>query len=212
LYLPAHFEQNDPQTIAAFVEQHPLATLFWNAADGPCAEHLPMLFDRGADDGALGTLRGHVARANPIWREAGGSAVLAVFRGPQAYITPSWYATKAATGKVVPTWNYAVVHARGKLRVIDDAAWLHRLVTRLTDRHEAPRSPPWHVDDAPADYIDQMLRAIVGIKIELTGVQGKWKLGQNRSAADRDGVARGLQAQLGEPDASSLAAMSAAER
>jgi transcriptional regulator len=157
-----------------------------------------------AGDGALGTLRSHVVRANPVWGEAAGSAVLAAFQGLQAYITPSWYPPKAATAKVVPTWNYAVVHARGTLRVTEDAAWLRALVGRLTDVHEAPRAHRWQVDDAPADYIEQMLRAIVGIEIEVIRLQGKWKVSQNRSAADRAGVANGL-ASLASDDAIAMA-------
>ena len=195
MYLPAHFEQTDAQAMAALLARHPLATLFWNAGDGPAAEHLPLLYDQAASDGALGTLRGHVARANPVWREAADSAVLAVFQGPHAYITPSWYPAKAAHGKVVPTWNYAVVHAGGPLRIIEDKDWLRTLVGRLTDKHEAPRARPWQVHDAPADYIEQMLGAIVGIEIPLLRLQGKWKLSQNRSLEDRLGVVDGLREQ-----------------
>jgi transcriptional regulator len=204
MYLPAHFEQPDVEAIAGLLAAHPLATLVWQSADGLSAEHLPLLFDRGENDGAHGTLRGHVARANPLWRNAAGQAVMAVFHGPQAYITPSWYATKAATGKVVPTWNYAVVHAHGRLRVHEDSAWLRALVGRLTDTHEAPRQLPWHVHDAPPDYVTQMLGAIVGIEIELTQLVGKWKLGQNRGRADREGVKHGLSS--GDAAARALAA------
>ena len=192
MYLPKHFEQQDEQAMAQLLQLHPLATVAWQSADGLNAEHLPLMWERGAGDGAHGTLRGHVARANPVWREAAGTDVLAVFQGPQAYITPSWYPSKAATAKVVPTWNYAVVHAHGRLRVTEDAAWLRALVGRLTDTHEASRAHRWQVGDAPDDYIEQMLRAIVGIEIELTRLQGKWKVSQNRSAADRAGVAAGL--------------------
>ncbi len=194
MYLPKHFEQPDAEAIARLLAAHPLATLAWHSAAGLSAEHLPLLWDRGPADGAHGTLRGHVARANPVWREAAGSEMLAVFSGPQAYVTPSWYPSKAANAKVVPTWNYAVAHLRGRLRVTEDAAWLRALVGRLTDTHEAARAQRWQVDDAPADYIEQMLRAIVGIEIEVTSLQGKWKLSQNRSAADRAGVAAGLEA------------------
>jgi len=194
MYLPKHFEQPDREAMARLLATHPLATLAWNSADGLTAEHLPLMWDCGAGDGEHGTLRGHVARANPVWREAAGAEVLAVFRGPQAYITPSWYASKAETAKVVPTWNYAVVHARGTLRATEDAAWLRALVGRLTDTHEASRAQRWQVEDAPADYIQQMLRAIVGIEIQITSLQSKWKLSQNRSAADREGVAAGLEA------------------
>jgi transcriptional regulator len=192
MYLPKHFEQPDADAIARLLVAHPLATLAWPSADGLTAEHLPLLWDRGAGDGPHGTLRGHVARANPVWREAAGAEVLAVFQGPQAYITPTWYPSKATTAKVVPTWNYAAVHAHGKLRVTEDTAWLRALVGRLTDTHEATLAQRWQVDDAPADYIEQMLRAIVGIEIEVTRLQGKWKVSQNRSASDRAGVAAGL--------------------
>jgi transcriptional regulator len=205
MYLPKHFEQADDAAITRLLDAHPLATLVWTSADGMTAEHLPLLWDRGAGDGPHGTLRGHVARANPVWRDAAGAEVLALFQGPQAYVTPSWYPSKAATAKVVPTWNYAVVHARGRLRVTEDAAWLRALVGRLTDTHEATRAHRWQVDDAPADYVVQMLRAIVGIEVQLTSLQGKWKVSQNRSAADRDGVAAGLES-LGGDEARAMAA------
>ncbi len=195
MYLPSHFEQPDAAALTAMVQQHPLASVVWTSPTGLTAEHLPLLWDRGDADGALGTLRGHVARANPVWRDAALGEVLVVFHGPQAYVTPSWYASKAATAKVVPTWNYAVVHLHGRLRVIDDASWLRTLVGRLTDTHEAARPERWQVDDAPADYVAQMLRAIVGIEIEVTRMQGKWKASQNRTADDRAGVAAGLDAQ-----------------
>jgi transcriptional regulator len=211
MYLPKHFEQPDHDAIAQLLAAHPLATLAWQSPDGLTAEHLPLMWDRAAGDGTLGTLRGHVARANPVWREATGSPVLAAFQGPQAYVTPSWYPSKAATAKVVPTWNYAVVHMRGTLRVIEDAAWLRALVGRLTDTHEATFAQRWQVDDAPADYIEQMLRAIVGIEIEVISLQGKWKVSQNRSAADREGVAAGLGS-LETDAASDMAALVRSER
>jgi transcriptional regulator len=157
------------------------------------ANTVPFLLD--ADPaGGPGILRAHVARANPVWRESRGDAEsLVVFQGPQAYVSPSLYPSKAEHGKVVPTWNYVMVQARGPLRVIDDSAWVQALVTRLTERHESPRAEPWAVTDAPDDYIATMLRAIVGIEIVLSSLTGKWKVSQNRSAADRAGVARGLQ-------------------
>jgi transcriptional regulator len=206
MYLPKHFEQQDADAMARLLLLHPLATLAWQSGDGLTAEHLPLIWDRGASDGTHGTLRGHVARANPVWREAAGAEVLAVFQGPQAYVTPSWYPSKAATAKVVPTWNYAVVHAHGRLHVTEDAAWLRALVGRLTDTHEASHAHRWQVGDAPADYIEQMLRAIVGIEIEVTRLQGKWKVSQNRTAADRGGVAAGLGALSGD-DARAMAAL-----
>jgi transcriptional regulator len=206
MYLPKHFEQPDTGAIVRLAAEHPLATLAWAGAGGLTAEHLPLIWDRGERDGEHGTLRGHVARANPVWREAAGSEVLVVFQGAQAYITPSWYPSKAATAKVVPTWNYAVVHAHGSLRAVEDAPWLHTLVSRLTDTHEAQRAHRWQVGDAPDDYIAQMLRAIVGIEIEVQRVQGKWKVSQNRSAADREGVAAGLGSMPGD-DAAGMAAL-----
>lgn len=192
MYLPPHFEQHDPAALHALMRGHPLATLVSHGDGGLTADHVPLEFD--ATGGEQGTLFGHVARANPLWRVAAGAPVLAVFTGPQAYVSPSWYPSKAATHKVVPTWNYAVVHAHGVLEAVEDAPWLRALVGRLTDHHEAPRPAPWAVDDAPADYVQQMLRAIVGIRIPVARLIGKWKVSQNRSEADRLGVAKGLGA------------------
>ena len=188
MYQPSHFAQSDPQALHALMREHPLAVLITWQGGLPTADHIPLEFDA-----ATQTLRGHVARANPLWRAADGQPVLAVFTGPQAYVSPSWYPSKAATHKVVPTWNYTVVHAQGRLRSVDDAPWLHALVSRLTAHHEAPQARPWAVADAPEDYVQQMLRAIVGIEIAVDALTGKWKLSQNRSAADRDGVAQALQ-------------------
>jgi transcriptional regulator len=199
MYLPQHFEQTDPAQLTALMRAHPLATLVSVGDGGPVADHIPLEFDPGV--GASGCLRGHVARANPLWRQAAGKPVLAVFNGPQAYISPSHYPSKAQTHKVVPTWNYAVVHAQGLLRVVEDAPWLHTLVSRLTAHHETPRSQPWAVTDAPDDYVQQMLRAIVGIEIPITSLVGKWKLSQNRSLADLQGVIDGLA----QGDAAALA-------
>jgi transcriptional regulator len=187
MYLPAHFEQHDPAALQALMHEHPLATLVSSNADGLTADHIPLEYDAASH-----ALRGHVARANPLWKQAAGQPVLAVFTGADAYVSPSLYPGKAATHKVVPTWNYAVVHAHGTLRVHDDAVWLHDFVSRLTARHEAARALPWAVTDAPADYVQQMLRAIVGIEIPLTRLVGKWKVSQNRSAEDRAGVAAGI--------------------
>lgn len=190
MYIPKHFLQTDAPQLHALMQAHPLATLVSTGADGPCADLIPLELDATA--GPHGTLRGHVARANPLWQQAAGRPVLALFHGPQAYITPSWYATKAQTHKVVPTWNYTVVQAEGTLEVVEDAPWLHALVSRLTAHQEAPLPHPWAVSDAPDDYVQAMLRGIVGIQIPLTRLVGKWKISQNRSAEDRAGVARGL--------------------
>ena len=200
MYLPKHFEVTDPATIRGVVRGCPLAV--WAAVvDGqPVVNHVPFHLDESR--GTHGTLIGHVARANPIWRTP-GPAVL-VFQGPDAYVSPSWYPGKREHGKVVPTWNYATVQGRGPLVVLDDAAAAHALVSRLTDRHEAAQPRPWAVGDAPDDYIAGMLRAIVCIEIPLTALVGKYKLSQNRSAADRAGVAAALQAQ-GDAPAQALA-------
>ena len=190
------------------IKAHPLATLVTTTAQGLEANHIPLLID--PEPAPFGTLRGHVARTNPVWRTfSGDTDVLAVFQGPQGYITPSWYPTKAQTGKVVPTWNYAVVHAHGPLKVYEDAEWLRKLVTRLTASQESQREQPWHVTDAPEDYIDTMLKAIVGIEIPLRRLQGKWKMSQNRLPQDRDGVVAGLTA---NGDAASLAMLDAMRR
>ncbi len=201
MYLPAAFDETDAAALHALMREHPLAALVHAGPEGLTADHLPLEFDAHA--GPQGTLYGHVARANPLWREAAGAPVLAVFRGAQAYVSPTWYPGKALTHKVVPTWNYAVVHAHGTLRVVDDAPWLRDLVSRLTQRHESARATPWSVDDAPEDFVQQMLRAVVGIEIEVSRLVGKFKLGQNRPEADRRAVAAGLDG--GDAPAQALA-------
>ncbi|MDE2276503.1 MAG: FMN-binding negative transcriptional regulator [Burkholderiales bacterium] len=200
MYQPSHFAQHEPAALQALMHEHPLAVLVTLQDGLPTADHIPLEFDPASN-----ALRGHVARANPLWRAAQGQPVLAVFTGPQAYVSPSWYPSKAATHKVVPTWNYTVVHAQGVLRAVDDAPWLHALVSRLTAHHERPQARPWAVADAPDDYVQQMLRAIVGIEIAVTTLVGKWKLSQNRSAGDRAGVVAGLQ--QGDAQARATAAL-----
>jgi transcriptional regulator len=204
MYLPSHFEQHDAAALHALMREHPLATLVSQQAGGITADAIPLEYVAASH-----TLRGHVARANPLWREAAGQPVLAVFNGPQAYITPSWYPSKAATHKVVPTWNYTLVHAHGVLRAVEDASWLHALVSGLTAHQEAQRDLPWAVADAPDDYVQQMLRAIVGIEIPVDRLIGKWKISQNRSDADRLGVAAGLAE--GEAPARAMAALVASK-
>ncbi len=196
MYLPKHFEETRVAVMHALMAAHPLGLLVSSGADGLQANSIPFMVD--PSPAPNGTLIAHVARANPLWREAAGTPVLVVFQGPQAYVSPSGYASKAEHGKVVPTWNYIMVQARGRLRAIDDATHLHALVSRLTATHEAGRDKPWAVDDAPRDYIDATLKAIVGIEIEIEALAGKWKVSQNRSTADRQGVARMLAAEGGE--------------
>jgi transcriptional regulator len=201
MYLPTHFEETRVEVLHDLIRACPLGALVTQTAGGLDANHVP--FEIDPDPAPFGTLRGHVARANPVWREA-APEVLVIFQGPSAYISPAWYPTKAETGKVVPTWNYAVVHAHGRLRVIDDRAWLRAFVERLTARHEAARPEPWHVTDAPADYIDSMAGAIVGMEIPVARLVGKWKVSQNRGPADREGVVAGLLRE-GGPAAAAMA-------
>ncbi len=192
MYLPAYFRQDRPEVLHAFMRAHPLATLIVAGADGLTANLVPM--EAGAEPAPHGTLRAHVARANPLWRAlAQGAAALAVFQGPQGYVSPGWYPSKAEHAKVVPTWNYALVQARGPVRVIEDAAWLRGQVERLTALHEGAGPQAWRVDDAPADFIDKMLAGIVGLEMTLTSLEGKFKASQNRPEPDRAGVLDGLR-------------------
>lgn len=192
MYQPAQFREDDLGTQHALIRAHPFGLLVSAGTAGPVANPLPFLLDPAASP--LGTLRGHLARANPQWRGLDGAPVLVVFQGVDSYITPSWYATKAESGKVVPTWNYVMVQARGRARVIEDAAWLLGLVSALTDEHERARAEPWAVADAPASFVEAQLKGIVGIEIAIEGIEGKWKVSQNRQPADRAGVAAGLRA------------------
>jgi transcriptional regulator len=192
MYLPAHFTERRVDVLHAFIERHPLGTLVCSADGAVQADHLPMLLRR---DAPHGTLIGHVARANPLWRMAGdGAEVLVVFAGADAYVSPSWYPSKKAHGRVVPTWNYAVVHARGRISLFDDEARLHALVSSLTEHFERGQPAPWAVADAPDDYVRAMLRAIVGFEIEIRELVGKFKASQNRPAEDRAGVLAALEA------------------
>jgi transcriptional regulator len=195
MYVPGHFEETRVDVMQALIGRHPLGTLVAMTPRGLEASHIPFLIDTATTSSAShGTLRCHLARANPLWRDlAPGTQVLAIFQGADSYISPSWYASKRDHGKVVPTWNYVTVHAYGTPRVIHDADWLRTLVAGLTDRHEAGRTDRWQLGDAPADYVDKMLNAIVGVEIPVTRMIGSWKLSQNRSAADREGVVTGLE-------------------
>jgi transcriptional regulator len=192
MYNPPHFKEERVEVLHELIRRHPLATLVTLGPDGLTANHIPLEID--PEPAPFGTLRGHVARANPVWRiRAADVDTLVIFSGPQRYITPAWYATKQVSGKVVPTWNYVVVHAHGPLHVIDDRAWLRSFVTRLTDRHESARAEPWRVTDAPADFVDKQLAGIVGIEVPVRRLEGKWKVSQNRDPADRAGVVAGLR-------------------
>jgi transcriptional regulator len=203
MYLPTHFEEARVEALHALMRAYPLGTLVTLTPDGLDANHIP--FEIDPEPRPFGTLRGHVARANPVWSETSAAAgALVVFQGPDSYISPSWYPTKAETGKVVPTWNYAVVHAHGAPRFIEDRAWLRAFVERLTDRQEAPRREPWKVTDAPADFIDRQIGAIVGVEITIARLIGKWKVSQNRPPHDRAGVVAGL-AREARPSAAAMA-------
>jgi transcriptional regulator len=194
MYQPAHFVESRPEVLHRLIREEPFGLLVTDGASGLAANGVPFLLDPDPAGGP-GVLRAHVARANPVWKEARSDRdSLVVFQGPQGYISPAWYPSKAEHGKVVPTWNYVTVQARGTLRAIDDAAWVHAFVTRLTTAHEAVQAKPWAVTDAPPDFVDTMTRAIVGIEITLSALTGKWKVSQNRSAADRAGVVNGLGA------------------
>ncbi len=200
MYRPTHFAEERLEVLYALMRERPFATLVTQGKAGPGADHLPLHLTPN------GRLQGHVARANPIWRDAADTDVLAIFHGPQAYVTPSWYATKREHGRAVPTWNYVVVHARGRLRAVEDVAWLRQQLDDLVERHESGFDHPWRVDDAPADYIEKMLAAIVGIEIEITGLSGKWKISQNQPAINREGVVAGLR-QQGTTDSQAMAGL-----
>jgi transcriptional regulator len=208
LYLPSHFNETRPEPLRALMRARPLSTLVTQCESGLVANHVPV---QTLDDPApWGCIRGHIARANPLWRDyRSGTEALAIFQGPQAYISPSLYPSKAKTGEVVPTWNYVVVHAAGTLRFVEDPVWLRDFVAGLTAAHEAPRALPWKIDDAPAAYIDRMLGLIVGFEFSIASLTGKWKVSQNRSQADRQGVVRGLR-DAADADSREIAAMLAA--
>jgi transcriptional regulator len=192
MYLPPAFAEDRIEVKHGLIRAYPLGTLIVSTEEGPSADLIPfMLYP---DEGDHGVLRAHVARANPVWRAlAEGASVLAVFQGPEAYISPNWYETKRVTGKAVPTWNYAMVQARGTARAVEDTAWLRRLLDDLTNVHEQTMPEPWAVSDAPPDYMATMLRAIVGIELPISSIKGKWKVSQNREIADRANVAEGLR-------------------
>lgn len=192
MYQPPHFREDDLATQHALIRAHPLGLLVTSGASGLVANPVPFLID--TESGAKGTLRAHVARANPQWRDIrDGAEVLIVFQGAETYVTPSWYRTKAETGKVVPTWNYAIVQARGPATAIEDAAWLRSQIDALTAQQEGRRASPWQIGDAPEPFIAAQLKGIVGIEITVTAIDGKWKVSQNRPEADREGVARGIR-------------------
>lgn len=192
MYQPPHFRDDTRTAQHGLIRTYPLGLLITGGADGLIANLIPFLLD---ETGAHGTLRAHLARANPQWQAlAEAQDCLVVFQGPQGYVTPDWYASKREHGRVVPTWNYATVHVWGRARVIEDADWLRRQIADLTALRETPRAAPWAVDDAPAPFVAAQMRAIVGIEIPISRIEGKWKMSQNRSEADRAGVIAGMRA------------------
>jgi transcriptional regulator len=205
LYQPAHnrFAVDDPAAELAELCRHVPATLVTLGPEGLRASILPMLFD--PEDGPLGTLRGHLARGNPHWRElVSDVAALAIFDGPDAYVSPAWYEEKRLTGKVVPTWNYVTVQAHGSITLHQEPEWLVPHVRRLVERQEGMRAEPWSIDDAPEGYVETQARAIVGLELRISRLEAKRKLSQNRSPADVAGTIEGLDA--GSPREQAVAA------
>lgn len=193
MYIPRHNEETRVDVIDRLIRSHPLATLVTMGGSGLFATHLPMVLHR-ADDSHSAILRGHLSRANRQWREFSPEVqALAIFSGPEHYITPNWYPEKAATGKVVPTWNYAVVHAYGSLRIIEDPAWLLAHLNSLTDMHEASSPAPWKVSDAPAGYVEAIAKGIVGVELPIASLEAKWKVSQNQNEQTRASVEQGLE-------------------
>ena len=199
MYVPEHFKLGDVADQHALMRAYPFAALITNSEAGYEVTHLPTVIK---SEGALGVVECHVSRANPHWREiAKGGRGLLIYTGPQAYITPGWYPSKAAHGKVVPTWNYAVVHAHGTAQIVDEREWLVRHVSELTDLQEAGTPTPWATSDAPGNFIEVMSRGIVGMRFTIERIEGKAKMSQNRELPDREGVVAGLKSRAGEGDA-----------
>lgn len=194
MYQPPLFREERPEALRALIDAFPFAAVIVNGADGPEANHIPLIFH--PDEGARGILRGHVARPNPLGEAArGGAPALAIFQGPHHYVSPSWYPSKAAHGRVVPTWNYAVVHVRATMTAIEEPGPLLAHLRALTASREERRAEPWAVEDAPADFIEKQLRGVVELELRIASIDGKWKMSQNRAPADRAGVVRGLAAE-----------------
>ena len=203
MYVPAHFTESRVEVLHELIRGRPLGVLVTLGADGLSANHVP--FEIAPEPKPFGSLRCHVARANPVWRDfTPDYEALVIFTGPSTYVSPSWYPTKNQSGEVVPTYNYLVAHVYGTMKIIHDAEWLRGLVTRLTQRFEAGREAPWQVTDAPAAFIEKQLGAIVGIEIPITKLVGKWKVSQNRPPQDREGVARAL-GELDDTDSATIA-------
>jgi transcriptional regulator len=191
MYTPAAFSEQKIEVLHALIAEHPLASIVTQAEDGMTADHIPLIIAPPSADAPFGTLRGHVARQNPLWQYP--SEMLCIFQGPSAYITPSWYEEKKQNAAVVPTYNYAVVHTYGKLRVVENQQEFLALLNCLTTHFEAQRTMPWHISDAPSDYIHHLMEAIVGIEIPISRITGKWKASQNKITQNRINIAMGLR-------------------
>ncbi|MDB5757284.1 MAG: Transcriptional regulator [Burkholderia sp.] len=210
MYIPAHFDESRTEVLHALIRQHPFGMLVTHGASGLDVNHIP--FELHSENGGLGVLRAHVARANPVWQDvANGDEVLAVFRAADAYVSPNWYPSKHAFHKQVPTWNYMVAHAHGRITIRDDERFVRGLVARLTRVHEASQAVPWKMTDSATEYIDSMLKAIVGVEIEITRIEGKAKLSQNKAAADVSGAGAALKAQGNDLLGDAMLALAAAK-
>ena len=199
MYIPHHFKETRLEVLHQLIKQVPFCSLISQSERGLVANHLPLLLDTTTPP--FGVLRGHVARANPVWKDFSDSVEsLVIFQGPDSYISPSWYPGKSEHGKVVPTWNYIAVHVTGIPQIMDDRTWILNHICELSDTHEAFQEVPWKVSDAPKEFIDQMMLAIVGIEIPITSITGKWKASQNRSKEDQRGVITALKSQSGDDD------------
>jgi transcriptional regulator len=205
MHTPKHFEEPRIEVLRDLIRKQSLSTLVIMGSKGLNANHIPLYLSEAR--GPMGTLRGHVSRSNPVWKDVDLSVeALAIFSGPDAYITPNWYATKRDTGQAVPTWNYVVAHAHGPLRVVEDPAWLRSHLEGLTGHKESGFPEPWTMADAPADSIARLLGGIVGLEIEVSRIEGKWKVSQNQPESNRKGVIAGLEAR-GEAQALAVAAL-----
>ena len=204
MYIPAKFKQDNIEDLVSIMQQYPFATLVANSYDGIEATHFPVLLEQ--INGEL-VLKAHVAKANKIWEKVeSGSDVLVIFNGPNSYISPNYYPTKAENGRAVPTWNYVVVHAKGKVSYSHDPEWIYRVIDKLTTEHELNLDTPWSISDAPETFIDKMLPAIVGLEIKINSIVGQWKLSQNQPEVNKHGVISGLDA-LGDHTSTTMAAM-----
>ena len=193
MYCPAHFQEDSPAALIGLIEAHPLGTVICHTATGLVADHIPLLFKPEAN--TAGKLLGHVAANNPLWQIAPDQELLVVFQGASTYISPNWYATKAEAGKVVPTWNYAVVHAYCSLKATRDPSKVLALISELTDYHESKQPHPWRVSDAPSEFTERLLKNIVGMELTINRLQGKWKVSQNQPTTNQLSVIAGLQGQ-----------------